>query len=49
MEPAKLGLWIDKLDMVKKEMARLNVNFLEISELKWVGKGEFISNDHYIY
>ena len=37
------------MDTVKKEMARLNINFLEISELKWVGKGEFNSNDHYIY
>ena len=35
--------------MVKQEMARVNVNILEISELKWTGMGEFNSDDHYIY
>jgi len=35
--------------MVKQEMARVNVNILGISELKWSGMGEFNSNDHYIY
>ena len=35
--------------MVKQEMARLNVNILGISELKWTGMGEFNSDDHYIY
>ena len=35
--------------MVKQEMARVNVNILRISELKWTGMGEFISDDHYIY
>ena len=35
--------------MVKQEMARVNVDILGISELKWTGMGEFNSNDHYIY
>ena len=39
----------DKLDMVKQEMARLNINILGISELNWMGMGEFNSDDHYIY
>ena len=38
-----------KLDMVKQEMARVNINILGISELKWTGMGEFNSDDHYIY
>ena len=38
-----------KLEVVKQEMARVNVNSLGISELKWTGMGEFISDDHYIY
>ena len=38
-----------KLDVVKQEMGRLNVNSLGISELKWRGMGEFNSDDHYIY
>ena len=38
-----------KLEMVKQEMARVNVNILGISELKWTGMGGFNSNDHYIY
>ena len=38
-----------KLDMVKQEMARGNINILGISELKWTGMGEFDSGDHYIY
>ena len=38
-----------KLDMVKQEMARVNVNTLGISQLKWSGKGELNSDDHYIY
>ena len=37
------------LDVVKQEMARLNIDILEISELKWIGMGEFNSVDHYIY
>jgi len=35
--------------MVKKEMARVNINILGISELKWMGMGKFNSDDHYIY
>ena len=39
----------DKLEVVKKEMARVNINILGISELKWTGMGDFNSDDHYIY
>ena len=39
----------DKLEVVKQEMARVNVDILGISELKWTGMGEFNSDDHYIY
>ena len=38
-----------KLEGVKQEMARVNVNILGISKLKWTGMGEFNSDDHYIY
>ena len=38
-----------KLEVVKQEMARVNVDILGISELKWSGMGEFNSDDHYIY
>ena len=38
-----------KLEVVKQEMARVNVDILRISELKWTGMGEFNSGDHYIY
>ena len=38
-----------KLEVVKQEMARVNVNILGISELKWTELGEFNSDDHYIY
>ena len=38
-----------KLEVVKQEMARVNVDSLGISELRWTGIGEFNSNDHYIY
>ena len=38
-----------KLEVVKQEMARVNVYILVISELKWSGMGEFNSDDHYIY
>ena len=38
-----------KLEVVKQEMARVNVNILGISELKWTRIGEFNSDDHYIY
>ena len=50
-----IGTWNDrsmnqgKLEVVKQEMARMNVNILGISELKWTGMGEFNSDDHYIY
>ena len=39
----------DKLEVVKQEMARVNIDILRISELKWTRMGEFNSNDHYIY
>ena len=38
-----------KLKVVKQEMAKVNVDILGISELKWPGMGEFNSDDHYIY
>ena len=38
-----------KLEVVKQEMARVNVDILRISELKWTGMGEFNSDDHYVY
>ena len=38
-----------KLEVVKQEMARVNVAILGISELRWTGMGEFNSDDHYIY
>ena len=38
-----------KLEVVKQEMARVNINILGNSELKWTGLGEFNSDDHYIY
>ena len=38
-----------KLEVVKQEIARVNVNILGISELKWAAMGEFNSDDHYIY
>ena len=39
----------DKLDVVKEEMARVNINILGITELKWTGMCEFNSDGHYIY
>ena len=48
------GTWVvrtmnqGKLDVVKQEMARVNIDILGISELKWTGLGEFNSDDHYI-
>ena len=39
----------DKLEVVKQEMARVNIDILGISELKWTGMGEFNSDDHCIY
>ena len=50
-----IGIWNvrsmnqGKLEVVKQEMARVNVDSLGISELKWTGTGEFNSDDHYIY
>ena len=38
-----------KLEVVKQEMVRVNVDILGIRELKWTGMGEFNSDDHYIY
>ena len=38
-----------KLDVIKQEMARMNIDILGISELKWTRMGEFNSDDHYIY
>ena len=38
-----------KLEEIKQEMARVNINILGISKLKWTGIGEFNSDDHYIY
>ena len=50
-----IGIWNvrsmnqGKLEVVKQEMARVNVYILGIIELKWTGRGEFNSDDHYIY
>ena len=50
-----IGMWnvrsIDqgKLEVVKQQMARVNIDILEISELKWTRMGEFNSDDYYIY
>ena len=55
LSKAHIGTWNvrsmnqGKLEVVKREMARVNVNILGISEVKWTGKGEFKSDDHYIY
>ena len=38
-----------KLEVVKQEMARVNIDILGINELKWTGMGKFNSDDHYIY
>ena len=38
-----------KLDVVKQEMARVNIDILGIGKLKWTGMGEFNLDDHYIY
>ena len=38
-----------KLEVVKQEMARVNIGILGISELRWTGMGQFNSDDHYIY
>ena len=50
-----IGIWNvrsmnqGKLEAVKQEMTRVNIDILGISELKWTGMGEFNSDDHYIY
>ena len=38
-----------KLDVVKQEIARVSIDILAISELKWTGMGKFNSDDHYVY
>ena len=38
-----------QIEVVKQEMARMNIDILGISELKWTGMGEFNSDDHFIY
>ena len=54
-EPYCIGTWNvrsinqGKLEVVKQEMTRENIDILEISKLKWTGMGEFNSDDHYIY
>ena len=54
-EPYRTGTWDirsmnqGKLEVVQQEMARVNIDILAISELKWTGMGEFNSDDHYIY
>ena len=40
---------LGKLEVVKQEMARININILGISKLKWTGMNVFNSDDHYIY
>ena len=45
-----LGPWNQgKVEVVKQEMARVNIDILGISELKWTGMGEFNADDHFIY
>ena len=45
----KASLWVSLLEVVKQEMARVNINILGICELKWTWMGEFNSDDPYIY
>ena len=40
---------LGKLEVIKQDMARVDIDILGISELKWTGMGEFNSDDHYIY
>ena len=55
LSKAHIGTWNvrsmnqGKLEVVKQEMARVNIDMLGIRELKWAGMGEFNSDDHYIY
>ena len=46
-----MGTWNvrSRLEVVKQEMARVNIDILGISKLKWMGTDEFNSDDHYIY
>ena len=54
-EQYRIGTWNvrsmnqGKLEVVKQEMARVNIDILGISKLKWTGMGKFNSDDHYIY
>ena len=54
-EQYRIGTWNvrsmnqGKLEVVKQEMARVNVDIQGVSELRWTGMGEFNSDDHYIY
>ena len=48
-EPGMLGPNQGKLEVVKQEMARVNINIFRISKLKWTRMGEFNSDDRYIY
>ena len=54
-EQYRIGTWKvrsmiqGKFEVVKQEMARVNIDILGISELKWMGMGEFNLDDHYIY
>ena len=43
------SMYQGKLEVVKQETAKVNIDILGISELKWTGMGEFNSDDHYIY
>ena len=43
------SMYQGKLEMVKQEMARVNIGILGTSKLKWTGMGEFNSDDYYIY
>ena len=55
LEQYLIGTWNvrsmnqDKLEVIKQEMARVNIDILGISELKWPGMGGFNSDDHYTY
>ena len=49
MSPQSRSMNQGKLEVVKEEMARVNINILGISELKWTGMGEFKSDNHYLY
>ena len=49
IEPGMLGPCQGKLEVVKQEMARVNIDISGINELKWTRMGEFNSDDHYIY